>query len=213
MSGQPPPHSVDTPPYTPDPIHTAATNSTSAPPSYDTPANLPPPPLLLHVYHSGVTHHNIQILGPDKTTILYTVEQHSLRKPHLTVYKADTGIVVGTVTFRSISRTIQIVLHNNPIALTAKGIFTSAYGWTSLATTAAGTPMRFTWKSVHNLAGGDLICLDQQGYACSKYNASSFALTKAGKFEIGPSVTGILMDEVIVTGLAMLELKRRNRHS
>lgn len=100
MSGQAPPSYVGMPPYTPDPIHTAATNSTSAPLSYNTPANLPPPPLLLHVYHSGVTHRNTQILGPDKTTILYTVEQHCWRKPHLTVYKADTGIVIGTVNFR-----------------------------------------------------------------------------------------------------------------
>lgn len=212
MTSQPPPHYQGLPPYTQDLAHTAATNSTSAPPSYNTPANIPPPPLLLHVY-SGSTHRKTQILGPDKTTVLYTVEQHSWRKPHLTVYKANTGIVIGTVTFRRISRTIEIVLHNNAIALTANGILSCAYGWTSLATAAAGTPMHFTWKDVYNLSGGDMKCVDQQGYVCSKYNSSTFALTKDGKFEIEPSVTGILMDEVIVTGLATLEYKRRARGS
>lgn len=90
------------------------------------------------------------------------------------------------------------------------GIFTSAYGWTSLATTAAATPMRFTWKNACTMRGGDMVCLDPQGNACSIYKASTFALKKDGKFEIESFVTGSLMDEVIVTGLAMLELQRRN---
>ena len=73
--------------------------------------------------------------------------------------------------------------------------------------------MRFTWKSAHSLTRGDLICLDPQGMVCSKYESSTFALMKDGKFEIGPSVTGLMMDEVVVTGLAMLESRRRTNKS
>ena len=69
--------------------------------------------------------------------------------------------------------------------------------------------MRFIWKSDHGFNGGDMICLDQQRKICAKFEASMWALQKDGKFEVGPFVSGVLMDEVIVTGLAMLELRKR----
>ena len=57
--------------------------------------------------------------------------------------------------------------------------------------------------------GGDMICLDQQNKVCAKFQNSMWALKKDGKFEVGPFVDGVLMDEVVVSGLAMLEARRR----
>ena len=45
----------------------------------------------------------------------------------------------------------------------------------------------------------------------AKFESSGWALKKDGKFEVAPSVSGALMDEVIVCGLAMLELQRRRK--
>ena len=216
-----------TPPYTENTQYTAALSSTSAPayasgpastappPSYTVSADMPSSSLLLHVYHSGITHRNTQILGPDKTTVLYTVKMNkgsllSSSKPHVAVYQGDTGTVVGSATFHSFTREIEIVIHNNPIALSASGLITKAYEWTSLATTTTGGErMRYKWKSDRAFNGGDLICLDQQNKMCAKFQNSMWALQKDGKFEVGPFVDGTLMDEIIVTGLAMLEARRR----
>ena len=215
-----------TPPYTENAQYTAALNSTSAPPYASGPASTAPPPSytasadmpsssrLLHVYHSGITHRNTQILGPDKTTVLYTVKMNkgslfNSSKPHVAVYQGNTGTVVGSATFQSFTREIEIVVHNNPIALSASGLFTKAYDWTSLATTTGGEGMRFKWKSDRTFNGGDMICLDQQDKVCAKFQNSMWALQKDGKFEVGPSVDGVLMDEIVVTGLAMLEARRR----
>lgn len=46
-----------------------------------------------------------------------------------------------------------------------------------------------------------------------KVENSAWALQKDGKFEVGPFVSGILMDEVVVTGLAMVEARRRKRNN
>ncbi len=73
--------------------------------------------------------------------------------------------------------------------------------------------MRFKWKRDNIFNGGDMICLDQQDKVCAKFENSMWALQKDGKFEVGPFVSGVLMDEVIVTGLAMLEARRRQSRS
>lgn len=58
-----------------------------------------------------------------------------------------------------------------------------------------------------------MICLDQQQKVCARFENSRWPLKKDGKFEVGPSVSGVLMDEVIVTGLALLEARRRTKNS
>ena len=58
-----------------------------------------------------------------------------------------------------------------------------------------------------------MICLDQQNKVCAKFENSMWALQKDGKFELGPSVSGVLLDEIVVTGLAMLEARRRQNKS
>ena len=73
--------------------------------------------------------------------------------------------------------------------------------------------MRFKWKRDNMFNWGDMICLDQQEKVCAKFENSMWALQKDGKFEVGPSVNGVLMDEVVVTGLAMLEARRRQSRS
>ena len=71
--------------------------------------------------------------------------------------------------------------------------------------------MRFKWKMGGFLHGGDMRCSDQEDRVCAKFESSGWALKKDGKFEVAPSVSGALMDEVIVSGLAMLELQRRRK--
>ena len=73
--------------------------------------------------------------------------------------------------------------------------------------------MRFKWKMDGFLHGGDMRCSDQAEHVCAKFESSGWALKKDGKFEVASSVSGALMDEVIVSGLAMLELQRRKKNN
>lgn len=155
----------------------------------------------------------IEIRGPDKATLLYTVYLNSgnlfSSKPHVTVWKANTGTVIGTATFHSFSRDIDMFIYNNSITLSASGIFTTAREWTSWAATAGGERTRLKWKMGGFLHSGDMTCSDQWDRVYAKFESSGWALKKNGKFDVAPSVSGFLLDEVLVTGLAMLELKRR----
>ena len=73
--------------------------------------------------------------------------------------------------------------------------------------------MRFKWKMGGFLHGGDMRCSDQEDRECANFESSGWALKKDGKFEVAPSISGALMDEVIVSGLAMLELQRRRKNN
>ncbi|KAM0799613.1 hypothetical protein BDR22DRAFT_305728 [Usnea florida] len=195
-------------PYEGPPPYTA-----TVPPSYSAPTYPPSSSYLLHVYHSGVINRKIEIRGPDKATVLYTVNLNSgslfSPKPHMTVWKASTGTVIGTATFHSFSRDVDMVINNYTITLSASGIFTTAHEWTSLAATTGGERTRFKWKMGGFLHNADMTCLDQQDQVCARFESSAWALKKNGKFDIAPSVSGVLLDEIIVVGLVMLELKKR----
>ncbi len=60
---------------------------------------------------------------------------------------------------------------------------------------------------------GDMKCLDGREQVCARFEHSAWALRKDGKFEVGRGVSGGLLDEVVVTGTAMLEMLRRNARS
>lgn len=63
--------------------------------------------------------------------------------------------------------------------------------------------MRFQWKMGGWLHRRDMSCSDQENTLCAKFEK------KDERFEVGASVSGGLMDEVIVSGLAMLGLQRK----
>ena len=54
------------------------------------------------------------------------------------------------------------------------------------------------------------MCLDQQNNLCARFLFSRWAMKILGKFVMGPFVNGVLMDEIIVTGMAILEAQRRS---
>ena len=102
-----------------------------------------------------------------------------------------------------------MIIYNNSFTLSASSIFTTAREWTSLAATTGGERTRLKWKMGGFLHSHDMTCSDQQDRVYAKFESSGWALKKNGKFDVAPSVSGVLLDEVLVAGLAMLELKRR----
>ena len=72
--------------------------------------------------------------------------------------------------------------------------------------------MRFRWNMDGFFNGANMTCLDQQNKVYARFESSMWALRKDGMFEVGPFVSGILMDEVVIIGLAILEKRRRQNN-
>ncbi len=180
----------------------------SSSPAYD---QKPVAPRVLHVYHEGFTHRRVQILDSDKRTPVYRINANSgglfSSKPHLRIYEAATDSEIATITFHSISSDIDMTIQNRPILLSKSGFFTSAHGFQSLATGGS-----FKWKSDGVFSCGDMICLDEREQLVARFKSSGGAMKKEGKFELGEGVNGVLMTEVVVSGIAMYEYMRRQRN-
>ncbi len=121
------------------------------------------------------------------------------------IYNAATNALVGTVTFQSWSHNIELTIHNKPVELASRGMFTSAHHFMSSATHGI-----FEWKNDGMFSGGDLLCLGRREQRVARFESSNWARKKEGKFELGYRVKGLLMDELVLSGIAMVEARRRN---
>jgi hypothetical protein len=68
--------------------------------------------------------------------------------------------------------------------------------------------MKMTWQSRSKGRDFNLVCLDDKAIAVAQISIGSWSITKAGTIElVGERVTrkGPLMDEIILTGLAMMQ--------
>ncbi len=181
--------------------------ATSPNPSY---GQQPIAPRVLHIYHEGLTRRHARILDSDKSTPLYRIDANSgglfSSKPHVKISVASTGAQVGTVTFHSMSSDIDLTIHNQPIILEKSGFLTSAHEFHSLATGGS-----LKWKRDGMFSNGDMVCLDQAEQLIARFQISNWAFKKEGKFELGPGVDDVLMDEVVTSGVAMVEYRAKQR--
>lgn len=190
-----------------------ANNNYSQPPPYEQVSNPMPVIRTMHIYHEGLIHRKTHVLDSDKVTTLYSAEQNSgllfSSKPHMTIRNANQGAVVGTVTFPSFSRRIDLTLHDQKVDLESTGIMSLSHRFKS----PRGNVLK--WKRDGMFSGGDLVCLDETADASaqlvSRFEMSRFSISKMGKFEVSPAVQGVVLDEVVVSLLAMLEYMRRRR--
>lgn len=59
-----------------------------------------------------------------------------------------------------------------------------------------------------------MTCMDvDRPEAIARFEGSRFAVNKQGKVEIMPAVTGAMLDEVIISGTALIEDRRRRHRS
>ncbi|MCJ1279423.1 hypothetical protein MMC21_007247 [Puttea exsequens] len=183
--------------------------ATSPQPAYGQPV---PQSRVLHVYHDGLTHRHSKVLDSDKQTVLYRIEVKLgaiiTSKPQVEIFSAISNNLVATLYFHKLSRGIDMTVHGQTTEIKKAGIMTTTCEFRSLA---AQDTMR--WKRDGVFSGGDLLCLDSKEQLLAKFENSSFALKKEGKIELGPGVGGVLMDEIVTSGIAMIEQQRRRRNS
>ena len=115
----------------------------------------------------------------------------------------STNLLVGTATFHNFSSTIDLELHGQPVACESTGIFGSAHEFKS------GIGLLY-WKT--NGWGSDLILMTERKEWLAKFDANSFSVDKRGRLEVvNRDIEGEGLDEIVVSGLAMMEYLRRRR--
>ncbi|KAL8663188.1 MAG: hypothetical protein Q9168_008138 [Polycauliona sp. 1 TL-2023] len=153
------------------------------------------------------------ITDMDKSHPLYTMDQNSASlfssKPHMTITSSASGSAIGTATFHNWSRGIDLEIHGHALTFDSEGMFTRAYGYHSPA--FGGEKLR--WES-DGFWGGDLVLVNGRKEWIARFDASMFSMSKTGKIQVvNGGIMGAALDEIIVTGCAMVEMQRRRRRS
>lgn len=149
----------------------------------------------------------------DKKHPLYQIDQNSgaplfSSKPHMTISQSTSKAVVGTVTFHSWSRTIDLEVHGRPIPFESEGMFTRAYAYSS---PAFGERLRWECDGIWR---ADLILVNSRQEWIARFESSMFSMSKEGKIHVvNGAITGPALDEIMVSGSAMVQLQRRRRSS
>jgi hypothetical protein len=155
---------------------------------------------MLHVRYESWRKNELCILDADNNTTLYTIKLQ-MRKPQMTIESISTKATTGTVIFHTLTNRIETTVHNSPITLTSRGLLKNGHKWSS----SRSGNVDMTW--ITNRGNFNLVCLDEQALPVARFIFPNWSLRKAGTFEIlAPEMSqGAVMDEIIVTGLAMAE--------
>ncbi|KAL8688073.1 MAG: hypothetical protein Q9218_005925 [Villophora microphyllina] len=165
---------------------------------------------ILHIYNdSKLSDRHATITDADKSHPLYTLDQNSAglfsKKPHMRISSSQASTIIGAVTFHSMSRRVDLEIHGHEVAFEPAGTLTTSYEYASLA---FGDSLK--WK--RDGWGSNLVLVNSKKEWIARFDAASFALKKVGKLEIGNGgIAGVALDEIVVTGLAMVELENRKR--
>ena len=184
------------------------------PPPSESPAPDYNTPRILHIYLDGLTHRHLTITDMDESHPLYTISQNSgtlfSSKPHMTISQTSSTppTTIGTVTFHPWSRSIDLEFHGRAIPFESEGIFTRAYAYQS---PAFGEKLRWECDGVW---GADLVLVDGKDEWIARFDASLWSMSKTGKIHVANGgIGGMALDEIVVSGCAMVQHQRRRRKS
>ncbi|MCJ1429226.1 hypothetical protein MMC29_007139 [Sticta canariensis] len=175
-----------------------------------------PPSRFLHIYFKGLTGRRMTILDSDKTTPIYIVNSNSgtifSSKPHMRFCRPPTTsstleTQIGSASFRTWSRRLELEFGSSAVHLEPKGFFTRSMEFQS----SVGP---LTWQ--HDSAfGRDLRLVNAEGNWLARFEGTVFAWSKSGKLEISGGVQWGpgLLDEIVISGIAMVEAERRRRRN
>lgn len=147
------------------------------------------------------------IFDADTRTELYRMESHMF-SPQVVLYSVRDGAPSpesrGEASLHMMKSKINIRLHGQEIVLKPKPGFLKD-GNTYVSPALKGATL--TWQSKSKLNYLELLCLDENAMPVARVSLSnSFSLKKAGVIELASAVkSGPEMDEVVLTGLAMMQ--------
>ena len=112
--------------------------------------------------------------------------------------------MIGTVTFHGTSRRVDMEMRGQAVELSPDGLFTKSHSFRS------GTDM-LKWKS-DGVFTSDLVLVNAKKEWIAKFLNAAFSVSKQGKLEIvNRDLDGEILDQVVVSAMAMIELERRRR--
>ncbi|MCJ1278442.1 hypothetical protein MMC21_006259 [Puttea exsequens] len=195
------------PPFSPQPRPQPQLIPQLIPPQQPYP---PSPSPSLHVRNTGLPAPGIQILNPLTSLPLYTIfapkRSHFSSDPHLLITSSITNTPIGSIRFHSILDDIDLCIHGKEVPFPCS-TWSSSHEMVSLV---GGGSLK--WKNHNVLKGGDLRCTDGSGQVVARFEAVRWGkVQKEGKFELSQAVAagGPAMDEIVISGIAMVEFKRR----
>ena len=163
----------------------------------------------LRVYSNGVLSTGLTILDTDDKTPLYTIELHSVTKPHVIIRSASTSAMVGTARFRSLAKRIELEIHGQAVNMEFRGVFKSGLTYRSPAFNGA----TLTWKK-NGMGSSDMVCVDEKELPIAKYEKKNWSMKQRGTLDLmGMAQGSPAMDEIVITAMAMAEYKRRQQSS
>ncbi len=69
----------------------------------------------------------------------------------------------------------------------------------------------FKWKSESKWSF-DLVCVDEREVVVARFESGSWAVSKLGMIELAQGVDGGLLEEIIVSGVAMIQLVKMTKN-
>ncbi|XWW96715.1 hypothetical protein V2A60_004694 [Cordyceps javanica] len=165
-------------------------------------------PRTLHLYYRD-GHHQLEVCDEDKHTVLYRVYRTS-SKPHLTVCRVagpkNNEEMVGQVSFHHFKSDIDLnVPGHHALCMKKAGLLSSNFE-------VRGDGIEWEWRRDGALTS-NLKLKAADGSCLAKFDNASWSRSKQGTLEVmGVPPTGML-DAVVITGLAKIELQRRANSS
>ncbi|KAI4184150.1 MAG: hypothetical protein L6R41_004941 [Letrouitia leprolyta] len=181
---------------------------------YNHPPQPPAPayntPRVLHIYRDGITSRHMTITDEAKNQPLYKIDQNSggafSSKPHMTIRSPSSGQAIGTATFHSWSRTIDLEFHGRPVPFESEGMFTRSYAFFS---PAFGEKLRWECDGIW---GADLVLVNQRKDWIAKFDASLFSMSKTGKLHVvNGAINGVALDEIVLIQAGTIDSKESRR--
>jgi len=173
------------------------------------PSSSNPTPRLLHIYVDGIRHRHVFVCDSDKTTRLYTVQNHFYSaftsKPSMEISCGQTQQSIGTADFGgAFTRRISLTVNGRALELSPVGLFSRSYTFPS----SIGM---LKWKH-EGAFTVNLCCVTERGEWVARFDNTTWSMKKEGKLEIvDRGMPKGVLDEVVVSGLAMIEHERRRR--
>lgn len=162
----------------------------------------------INVYDKGSTY---TILDTDEATLLYTIRWNADSAPHMTVFRGDDqNTIAGTATYHATSRIgfataskITLKLPSGTVSMNKEGGFFS----TDKRTLRSAVLGQIYWKGGYSETGF-MKLVDGKGKSLVEYKDKRVSMDKTGVMEIHMELGQEGLDEVVVSGIAMLSEER-----
>jgi len=184
------------PPYTSESQHLAQSSSKYPPQPYHAQS----PSRTLQVEYPSWKSSGVSVIDSGTGTTVLSTTGMRIRKPHMTFTSPEGEL--GTATFHTFSPKIDFQVRGQS--------FTVNYKWAAKRELRHASPsFNGQWKSRSYFHAFDFECLDENSMPLARFSSKSWALKKVGAIELfGKASSGPVMDEILVTGLAIAEYAR-----